>query len=78
MVISFLPQGSFFLSKKPKIAHCRMHTVDIANKLLMQLPWKNEAVFTRLCYFGENFQWKLIAVKGKSGLMEVFDWVWVF
>lgn len=55
-----------------------MHTVDIANKLLMQLPWKNEAVFTRLCYFGENFQWKLITVKGKSGLMEVFDWVWVF
>lgn len=54
-----------------------MHTTDTANKLLLQRPCENEALFTRLPCFGENFQWKLVAVKGKSGVMEVFDWVQV-
>lgn len=52
-----------------------MHTTDIAKKLLLQPPCENEALFTRLLCFGENIQWKLVAVKGKSGVMEVFDWV---
>lgn len=51
--------------------------MDIANKQLMQIPCKNEAVFTRLICFGENYQWKLVAVRGKSSLMEVFGWIWV-
>jgi len=54
-----------------------MHTMDFANKPLMQLLCENGVVFTRLACFGENFQWKLVALKGKYGLMEVFGWVWV-
>lgn len=53
-----------------------MHTTDIANKLLLQ-PCENEALFTRLPCFGENFQWKLAAVKKNSGVMEVLSWVQV-
>lgn len=52
-----------------------MHTTDIAKKLLLQHPCENEALFTRLLCFGENIQWKLVVVKGKSGVMEVFDLV---
>lgn len=54
-----------------------MHTANIAKKLLLQPPCENEALFTRLPCFGESFQWKLVAVKGKSGVLEVFDWVQV-
>lgn len=52
-----------------------MHSTDIAKKLLLQPPCENEALFRRLPCFGESIQWKLVAVKGKCGVMEVFDWL---
>lgn len=49
-----------------------MHNTDVTNKLLMELPCKNESAFTRVPCSWENFEWKLVAEKGKTGLMEVW------
>lgn len=69
-----LPQGKISLSKKEEKnpTNYWMHSTDVTSKLLMELPCKNGAAFTRVPRSWENFEWKQVAVKGRPGLMGVW------